>query len=38
MQMAFETVKPGVTERRVAAEVEYAMRKKGVLTVQALTL
>ncbi len=29
MQVAFETVKPGVTERRVAAEVEYAMRKKG---------
>ncbi len=29
MQVAFETVKPGLTERRVAAEVEYAMRKKG---------
>ncbi len=29
MQVAFETVKPGTTEKRVAAEVEYAMRKKG---------
>ena len=29
MQVAFETVKPGVTERRVAAELEYVMRKKG---------
>ena len=29
MQAAFETLKPGVTERRVAAEAEFAMRKKG---------
>jgi len=29
MQVAFETIRPGVTERRVAAEVEYSMRKKG---------
>ena len=29
MQVAFETVKPGVKEKDVAAEVEYAMRKKG---------
>ncbi len=29
MQAAVENIKPGVAERRVAAEVEYAMRKKG---------
>jgi Xaa-Pro aminopeptidase len=29
MEAAIETIKPGVSERRVAAEVEYAMRKKG---------
>lgn len=29
MQVAFETVKPGVKEKHVAAEIEYAMRKKG---------
>ncbi len=29
MEAAFEIVKAGVTEKRVAAEVEYAMRKKG---------
>jgi Xaa-Pro aminopeptidase len=29
MQVAFENVKPGVKERQVAAEIEYAMRKKG---------
>jgi Xaa-Pro dipeptidase len=29
MQVAYETIKPGVSELEVAAEVEYAMRKKG---------
>jgi Xaa-Pro dipeptidase len=29
MQVAFETVKSGVKEKEVAAEVEFAMRKKG---------
>jgi Xaa-Pro aminopeptidase len=29
MQTAAENIKQGVTERRIAAEVEYAMRKKG---------
>jgi Xaa-Pro aminopeptidase len=29
MEVAIETIKPGLSERRVAAEVEYAMRKKG---------
>ena len=29
MKVAFETIKPGVKERQVAAEIEYAMRKKG---------
>ena len=29
MRVAFETIKPGVKEKEVAAEVEYAMRKKG---------
>jgi len=29
MEVAFETIKPGMTEKRIAAEVEYAMRKKG---------
>ena len=29
MQVAFETVKPGIQEKQVAAQVEYAMRKKG---------
>jgi Xaa-Pro dipeptidase len=29
MERAFETVKPGITEKDVAAEVEYAMRRKG---------
>ncbi len=29
MRVAFETIKPGIKEKEVAAEVEYAMRKKG---------
>jgi Xaa-Pro dipeptidase len=29
MQVAFETIKPGMKEKEVAAEIEYAMRKKG---------
>ncbi|MGA2385039.1 MAG: Xaa-Pro peptidase family protein [Candidatus Bathyarchaeia archaeon] len=29
MQVASEMIRPGVKEREVAAEVEYAMRKKG---------
>jgi Xaa-Pro aminopeptidase len=29
MQVAFGTIKPGVKEKQVAAEIEYAMRKKG---------
>ncbi|MGA3061021.1 MAG: Xaa-Pro peptidase family protein [Candidatus Bathyarchaeia archaeon] len=29
MQVAFEIIKPGVKERQAAAEIEYAMRKKG---------
>ena len=29
MKVASETVRPGVKEREVAAELEYAMRKKG---------
>ena len=29
MRTAFETIKPGVKEKEVAAEVEYAMRKRG---------
>jgi Xaa-Pro aminopeptidase len=29
MKVAYETVRPGLTEIEVAAEVEYAMRKKG---------
>ena len=29
MQVAAQTVRPGVKEKEVAAEVEYAMRKKG---------
>jgi Xaa-Pro aminopeptidase len=29
MQAAYETVRPGVTEIEVAAEIEYAMRKEG---------
>jgi Xaa-Pro aminopeptidase len=29
MRVAFETIKPGITEKEVAVEVEYAMRKKG---------
>jgi Xaa-Pro dipeptidase len=29
MQVAFETIRPGVREKEVAAEIEYAMRKKG---------
>jgi Xaa-Pro aminopeptidase len=29
MQAAYETIRPGVTEIEVAAEIEYAMRKKG---------
>ncbi len=29
MQVAYETIKPGLTEIEVAAEIEYAMRKKG---------
>jgi Xaa-Pro dipeptidase len=29
MQVAFETIKPGVKEKQAAAEIEYAMRKKG---------
>lgn len=29
MQIAYHTVKPGVTEIEVAAEIEYAMRKEG---------
>ena len=29
MRVAYETVKPGLTEIEVAAEIEYAMRNKG---------
>ena len=29
MQVAFETIKPGIKEKQAAAEIEYAMRKKG---------
>ena len=29
MEMAVETVRPGITEKEVAAEVEYAMRRAG---------
>jgi Xaa-Pro aminopeptidase len=29
MTAAYETIRPGVTEIEVAAEIEYAMRKKG---------
>jgi Xaa-Pro aminopeptidase len=29
MKAAYETIKPGVREYEVAAEIEYAMRKKG---------
>ncbi len=29
MQVAFETIKPGIKEKQVAAEIEYTMRKKG---------
>ncbi len=29
MKVAYETIKPGVKEIEVAAEIEYAMRKKG---------
>jgi Xaa-Pro dipeptidase len=29
MQVAYETIQPGIKEREVAAEIEYAMRKKG---------
>jgi Xaa-Pro aminopeptidase len=29
MQEAFETIKPGKTEKEVAAEIEYVMRTKG---------
>jgi Xaa-Pro aminopeptidase len=29
MQAAYETVRPGITEIEVAAEIEYAMRKEG---------
>jgi Xaa-Pro aminopeptidase len=29
MKVAYETVRPGLTEIEVAAEIEYAMRKKG---------
>ena len=29
MSVAYETVKPGVKEYKVAAEIEYAMRKRG---------
>jgi len=29
MKAAYETIRPGLTEIEVAAEVEYAMRKKG---------
>jgi Xaa-Pro aminopeptidase len=29
MKAAYETIKPGITEIDVAAEIEYAMRKKG---------
>jgi Xaa-Pro aminopeptidase len=29
IQAAYETIKPGVTEIEVAAEIEYAMRKEG---------
>lgn len=29
MRAAYETIKPGVTEIEVAAEIEYAMRKEG---------
>ena len=29
MQVAFEIIKPGIKEKQVAAEIEYAMRQKG---------
>lgn len=29
MKVAYETIKPGLTEIEVAGEIEYAMRKKG---------
>ena len=29
MQVAFEIIRPGLKEKQVAAEIEYAMRKKG---------
>lgn len=29
MQTAYETIKPGISEQYAAAEIEYAMRKKG---------
>jgi len=29
MEMAVETIRPGITEKEVAAEVEYAMRRAG---------
>jgi len=29
MHVAFETIKPGIKEKQLAAEIEYAMRKKG---------
>ena len=29
MQVAFENIKPGIKEKQVAAEIEYAMRKNG---------
>lgn len=29
MRAAYETIKPGVTEIQVAAEIEYAMRRRG---------
>ena len=29
IQVAFENIKPGTKEKQVAAEIEYAMRKKG---------
>jgi len=29
MQVAFDTIKPGVKEKQAAAEIEYAMREKG---------
>jgi Xaa-Pro dipeptidase len=29
VQVAFETIRPGVKEKEIAAEIEYAMRKNG---------